>query len=180
MEILGGIYAGGFRRFFREWGDALTEVVRLDRFGLRRLDDLVDAAGEFDTGGGRDPDAFLDFMEGYTLREGASRNAVRVMTMHQAKGLDFDMVILPAMQGPRSMVGGGGAEIVTSFDAGSGEPAWTLRMPRLIVSEQDDVLAAEIRRHSEEKSFESVCLWYVAMTRARKAMYMIIDRPRPG
>jgi ATP-dependent exoDNAse (exonuclease V) beta subunit len=175
--VLGQVHATGYRGFFRDWGDALAQVVSLDEFGRRRLDDLVDAAGEFDAGGTRDAGAFLDFMDHFTLREGSSRNAVRVMTIHQAKGLGFDVVIVPALQG-RPIRGGGGADVVTAYDDDAESPVWTLQMPRKLVAESDEVLHAEIRKHEEEKSFEALCVLYVAMTRARHAMYMIVDRPK--
>jgi len=178
QAVLGQIHATGYRGFFRDWGDALAQVVLLDEFGRRRLDDLVDAAGEFDAGGTRDAGAFLDFMESFTLREGSSKNAVRVMTIHQAKGLGFDVVIVPALQG-RPIRGGGGAGVITAYDAESERPVWTLQMPRKLVAESDEVLRKELQRHEEEKSFEALCVLYVAMTRARHAMYMIVDRPKP-
>jgi len=177
QAVLGQVHATGFRGVCREWGDALAKIVVLDEFGRRRLDDLVDAAGEFDAGGSRDAGSFLDFMVSYTLREGSSRNAVRVMTIHQAKGLGFDVVILPALQG-RPIRGGGRADVITAHDVESENPRWTLQMPRKLVAESDEVLRNELQRHEEEKGFEALCVLYVSMTRARNAMYMIVDRPK--
>ena len=57
------------------------------------------AAGLFDATGSRDVAEFIQFMERYTVRDTDAAAVIRVMTIHKAKGLGFDCVVLPDLEG---------------------------------------------------------------------------------
>ena len=179
LALLREISAGGFQAFVRDWGARLDAAHPLDAFGHKRLADLGRAAGEFDAGGSRSCAAFLGFVAGYSQREAAMESAVRVMTVHQAKGLGFDIVILPDLQ-DGNLVAQGDLDLVTARDAQTSMPQWVLRMPRKIVAESDPVLAAVRREALEKEAFEDLCVVYVAMTRAKRGLYMITSFPGPS
>jgi ATP-dependent helicase/nuclease subunit A len=166
----------GFAAVFRRAGDTLAERGALDDYGRLRLGDLVEAAGAFDRQGSRDVNGFLDFMEGYTRKELASSSAVRVMTVHQAKGLGFDVVLLPDLN-DESMVKAKDFDFRVERDDATGAARWALRMPRKLVAEQDPVLADQLRKADAEDSFASLCVLYVAMTRAARALYLVTSFP---
>jgi ATP-dependent exoDNAse (exonuclease V) beta subunit len=103
---------------------------------------------------------------------------VRVMTIHQAKGLEFDIVVLPELDGsltgqtPPLVVGRPGPtqpiDVVCRY---ANEHVRRFLPPRLQTLFEEDV-----RRTVSE----SLCVLYVAMTRAVHALHMILPPPRPN
>lgn len=174
--LLGLIHRAGFEGLIREWGDRLHAESALDDFGRKRLDDLAAAAVEFDTLGSRDCDTFLRFLATYQVDDPATARAVRVMTVHQSKGLGFDVVILPELMG-RGIGSAQSLDLVLGMEADSDRPKWALQMPRRLVVDADPVLAEQAARCDENACFDALCVLYVAMTRAKRALYMITGFP---
>jgi ATP-dependent helicase/nuclease subunit A len=50
---------------------------------------------------------------------------------------------------------------------------WVLDLPPKLFHEQDDVLAAHVAEAEADAAYEKLCLFYVATTRAKRAMYLI-------
>jgi len=176
LALLADIHTGGFCRTLRKWGASLDDASPLDPFGHRRLADIVGAAAEFDGAGNRSCDAFIRLIDSYESSESASGNAVRVMTVHQSKGLGFDVVVLPELMG-RAITGGGQVGFVIGREETSGQPRWALRMPRRIVAEQDPTLAHQLATCDSDDAFDNLCVMYVAMTRAKRALYLVSSFP---
>ncbi|MBN1855917.1 MAG: UvrD-helicase domain-containing protein [Dehalococcoidia bacterium] len=173
--LLQRIHADGFKGLVEEWGDALQSITPLDAFGLARLRQLITASGEFDSSSSRDCDEFLSFIDKYELHEVAGDGAIRVMTIHQSKGLGFDIVLLPELDDK---------DITKARDVsallGRNEdalPEWLLTTPAHGVAEGDPVLANVLAGANAAAAFESLCLLYVAMTRAKRALYVITSYP---
>jgi ATP-dependent helicase/nuclease subunit A len=98
--------------------------------------------------------------------------AVRVLTMHKSKGLEFPVVLLANLSG---MSGGGGEKPVSRLDAGTGRAA--LRLGTSVSA----AMALADQREKELERRESVRLLYVAMTRAREELILIgAEKPGPG
>lgn len=174
--LLADIYRDGYQSFLGRWGDVLDQAHPLDDFGRHRLNALLDAAGEFDATGHRRPDDFTAFVREYTFPEQAADSSIRVMTIHKSKGLGFDIVILPDLAE--------GDGIMTIRDRGihiardeQGEPHWALWMPRKVVRQQDDVLNRADEQARHDGMFENLCALYVALTRAKRGLYMIATPP---
>jgi len=176
LVLLREIQTFGFQAFIRNWGARLQGIHPLDDFGRSMLRNLIDAAGEFDESGNRNCDAFFRFVESYKVDELAVANAVRVMTIHQSKGLGFDIVILPELRG-RNLVGGGKVDFIIARSVDSNRPLWGLEMPRRLVSNADHVLSSQAQAYDEASCFDELCVLYVALTRARQALYMITSFP---
>lgn len=100
-RILGEIHDRGFARTFEQWLRRLASVIEGDGFSVERGRRLVAAAERFDEGGSRDVAEFLDFAERHVVRDTDLAGVVRVMTVHKAKGLGFDLVILPDIEGKK-------------------------------------------------------------------------------
>ncbi len=173
-ELLTGIYRYGYQDFLRRWGDRLEEARPLDDFGRHRLHALIDAAGEFDATGKRQPDEFTAFIRAYTFPEQAADSTVRIMTMHSSKGLGFDVIILPELTG--KVVAGLERGIHVARDA-EGQPDWALLMPNKSVRAEDNVLRRETEQAEYDGTFESLCVLYVALTRAKRGLYCIAAPP---
>ena len=176
LVLLREIQTFGFQAFIRSWGARLQGIHPLDDFGRSMLRNLIDAAGEFDESGNRDCDAFFRYVERYKIDELAAASAVRVMTIHQSKGLGFDIVILPELRG-RNLAGGGKIGFVIARSVDSNRPLWGLEMPRRLVASADPTLSSQARTHDETSCLDELCVLYVALTRARQALYMITSFP---
>lgn len=176
LQLLAQIQRDGLESFIRRWGDQLDAVHPLDAFGRNRLRQFVDAAGEFDQRGDHDGNRFQRFIDSYELHDLGSSDAIRVMTVHQSKGLGFDVVILPDLQS-RGMGGSGVVDFVTARDPMTNDPSWALKMPRKMVAENDNVLAQHVALAEDHALFESLCVLYVAMTRAKRGLYLVSSYP---
>ncbi len=181
LKLLDELQGKGFQKFIRHWGKQLESIQPLDEFGRKRLQELLDAAVEFDGQGSRECNSFIRFIDNYMLSEPAAENAVRVMTIHQSKGLGFDIVITPDLQEGRSasIAKGDHPDLIRADDSLT-DGSWVLKMPRKVIAQNDPVLAGELQRYDEKSCFESLCVLYVALTRARQGLYMVTSYPGPG
>ena len=176
LELLRRIHADGFQGFVRHWSGRLDQALTLDGFGRLRLEQLIDAAGVFDGDGGGAIGDFLRFIENHDIRDLSTEGAVTVMTVHQSKGLGFDVVILPdLMQG--SFDKARGVDLVARREPETNRPLWLLAMPRRLIAESDPELSQALRSCDEDACFESLCVLYVAVTRAKRGLYMVTSFP---
>ncbi|MFM1558599.1 MAG: UvrD-helicase domain-containing protein [Roseibacillus sp.] len=171
-DVLESLHRHGYERTLRDWSARLESAdIELDSFGTHRLDELALAARMFDQGGNRSPDDFLRFAEDYTVREVTTNSAVQVMTIHKAKGLTFDVVILPDLGGdsltnPRKDIG-------VQRERETRNVEWVFDIPRRIIADADPVLQRYRQGQEAEAGYEELCKFYVALTRARHANYLI-------
>jgi len=135
---------------------------------------FIDAAAEFDAKRKPSDDwhSFINHLEHYTLQENESPGVVRVMTVHKAKGLGMDVVVLPDLGGHTSLsqLKLSGISLVRDKE---GKVQWGLDLPPSEMCDEDE----ELRRAREEmranQSFGEMCVFYVAMTRAKHAVYCL-------
>jgi ATP-dependent helicase/nuclease subunit A len=174
-ELLGGLHANGFERTAEMWLRHLDgRLAPGDAFTRERGAQFAAAARKFDGTGSRDIDAFILWMENHAERASESASVVRVMTIHKAKGLGFDLVILPDLEGSKLDQRRDGLAVQKSADR---SVEWVLELPPKLFYDADDVLAAHVKAAEAEACYEQLSLLYVAMTRARRAMYLIIEPP---
>jgi hypothetical protein len=173
-RLLGQIHAHGFERTMESWTAALEpRLDRDDAFSRLRSVEFATAAGAFDRTGSRDVGEFIAFMERYTMRAPEGAAIVRVMTIHKAKGLGFDVVLLPDLEGYRLDERRAGLAVQKAPDR---TVQWVLDLPPKLFYTQDDVLAAHVRTAEAEACYENLSLLYVALTRAKRSLYVITER----
>ena len=162
----------GIVRTFRELRSSLPEdpSEAWSVFTENRFTDMLRAAAEFELtmeAGVRLGD-FVSFLASRKKRNVAEPGKVRIMTIHRSKGLGFDYVVLPLYE----------------HDALDAEPDgplvgedWILPDPGVRVTGVVPALraAAEARRDRSEQ--EALCTYYVAMTRAKRAMTIVLHPP---
>lgn len=171
-RLLARFNRDGLERVLRETRDSLRERVpeSWNEAIESRFSELLRAAKDFDTAreGSEGIAEFAQFAEKKTRRDETSRAAIKVMTMHQSKGLEFDHVIVPLYEHDKiADVRGDGI-----LEGEDGE--WILDHPGVDAAERDPVLAAAERRRRWKAQYEALCLAYVAMTRAKKALTLIL------
>jgi len=164
--VLADAHERGYARALLGWGNRLAP--HLDDFGRQRLREMLAAAERFDATGDRDPDAFADFIAQYQVKSGPAAGAVRVMTIHQAKGLGFDGVIVPFMPLAPSFHRPKISGLLFGDD-------WVLMPPdeKILELAGGSPLAARERARADA-NFEQLCVLYVSMTRAKQALYLLV------
>ena len=172
--VLTEVYARGFAGALEHWLRKIAPAISGDEFSAERGRLLVGAAAKFDETGSRDVAEFLEFAERRTIRDTDTAGVVRVMTVHKAKGLGFDLVILPDLEGQTIAKSRDGLAVQHTADRAV---EWVLELPAKIFTEHDPVLAAHAEAAGAEAAYENLCLLYVAMTRAKRAMYVVTEPP---
>lgn len=162
----------GFGPLLHDWIARLDRAGGLDAFGRLRCDQLTRAAYEFDQSGERGIDDFIRRVEDLGIRAATDERAVRVMTVHQAKGLGFDAVFLPFGRHGHKL-----ANLRNERFLGGSAAGWVLMRPPGELCETDPVLRAELERQRAEQCFSGLCVLYVAMSRAKRALHMLVDPP---
>lgn len=158
----------GFAATVRGWVDQTPGV------DPSRVTAFIDAAAEFDARRKPEDDwrSLINHLEHYSLQENESPGVVRVMTIHKAKGLGMDVVILPELGGHQSLsqLKPSGISLVRDDE---GKVRWGLDLPPADICEEDE----ELRRAREDmkagQAFGELCVFYVAMTRAKHAVYCL-------
>jgi ATP-dependent exoDNAse (exonuclease V) beta subunit len=143
-------------------------------------------AAEFESREGRDLRGFLDFLaaraEGEAEAQAATaaegHDGVRIMTVHNAKGLEFEVVAVPDLA--RSLLAGGRAPLLVV--GREDEPRVGLQLRRLgtaAINLYDyGALCEEARERDSE---EGLRLFHVAATRARQRLILSgVVKPEPG
>ena len=138
---------------------------------LDRLVQLVELAYAFDRRSAIRPGQFVAFIE-QTKVEDPAAASIRVMTVHQAKGLQFDVVVLPELEGRLKGT-------VPQLAVGRRQPIEPIeRVCRHVSQKFWPLLPVEFQRIFEiwprEAVNESLCLLYVALTRAVHALHLIV------
>lgn len=170
-ELLSEFTRKGLVRKLREVRESLKRVPDTwNAFVESRFEDAIKCAAEFEAA--RDSRTrlsdFTDYLAQRTRRDFAEAGMVRVMTMHQSKGLGFDYVLLPLYE-PDGLV-----DSRHTGPLESESPDWIVENPGPDVAASDATLGAAERRRQHAARYGSLCLDYVAMTRAKKALTLIL------
>ena len=171
-KLAADIFEMGFEPVVRQLADALESAhgTTFDAFTQGRIESFALAARLYEETGSRDIDDFLAYVSRHTTREAVDSSAVQVMTYHKSKGLTFDMVILPDLKSD--------SLTTAKLDIGAKtnehrEVQWVLDMPGKEITAADPVLGEYLAEKQAESAYESLCMYYVAMTRARYANYLV-------
>ena len=142
----------------------------------RRLQQLVQLAYSYEDNTTLRPTHFVHFVENKRVPD-PTQARVRVMTLHQAKGLEFDIVFLPDIDG----------NLVSQFKQcvfkreSPSEPV--SQISRQCRKEIRAILPPELQSLFDQATYDDVtgelCLIYVAITRAVHALHMVVQPGNP-
>jgi ATP-dependent exoDNAse (exonuclease V) beta subunit len=149
----------------------LSESVR-DACSARdvlRLQQVVAQGWLFDASGSLNPCDFIRLLENSKFQK-SEPAPVRVMTVHQSKGLEFDVVVLPELDGdlfrsPQAAYSGPSAGEAPDRVCVWSRKAIRPLLPESLQTAFDDTIARQVS--------ESLCVFYVALTRAKHSMHLL-------
>lgn len=151
-----------------------------DDFTESRFADLLRAAASFEAT--IEPDtrlsAFVEYLKSQRRRGTHSPGSVQIMTIHRSKGLGFDYVILPLKE--NDGIDNTKDDILIGKSIEGRE--WMLPPVGSETSGEFKSTAAAFASRLNARIYESLCIYYVAMTRAKTALAIITQPPnkRPG
>ncbi|QDT32686.1 UvrD-helicase domain-containing protein [Thalassoglobus polymorphus] len=175
------LFSDQFRKRISQsgYGETVHELTgqlaqHCNRRELRRLIQLSALANEFDTiSQSLRTSEFVEFVEKQKVQE-PTDSRVRVMTIHQSKGLQFDTVIFAECDGLMTK-----PPKYLSYTPKPGEPPEAVALYQS--QEFQDLFPKKLKlalaQTTDKAIVESLCLLYVALTRAVHNLQIIV-RPR--
>jgi ATP-dependent exoDNAse (exonuclease V) beta subunit len=175
QQVRDRLAGDGYGHTIREWVRLLAPSC--DLRDLNRLLQSVELAYRFDDGRIRRPDDFIARVEEERIEDPTAAK-VRVMTVHQAKGLQFDIVVLPELDG---CVKPAAPRVVVDRPS----PLAPIRSVCRYANETiQKLLPADLQPMFADWANpwigQSLCVLYVAMTRAVHAVEMIVAPSKPN
>ncbi len=166
----------GFGAVFVHWVEQLEIGLGdpLDAFSRRRIEQLSEACRRFDLKGSRSIDEFLHYLENYTAADTPSAGVVQIMTIHKAKGLTFDAVIVADLK-PDAITSLHEMDAVKGYDAAR-QLEWVMTAPRKELAKAVEPLRSAYLEAEMDTALEELCAMYVALTRARYANHVILPK----
>ncbi|YCM45186.1 UvrD-helicase domain-containing protein [Verrucomicrobiaceae bacterium 227] len=155
----------GYARFMS--GLIANEWEELGLYGRRRAEDLIAALSTFDAAGEASPRAACAWIRDLQVNQAPGVAAIQVMTIHKSKGLGFDVVMLPELPDRTQVPDAGKFKVARGRD-------WLLQVPGKWAYTQHPEMMGAYERWQESQLYETLCLLYVALTRAKRGLYVYL------
>ncbi len=164
-RILQEIQVSGYARFVSAL--VAPEWSGLKLYGRRRAEDLIAALADFDSSGEACPRAAAEWVRDLQVNQAPGVAAIQVMTIHKSKGLGFDVVMLPELPDRMQVPSAGDFKVARGVD-------WLLQVPGSWAYKRHPETKAAFDRWEETQRYETLCLLYVALTRAKRGLYVYL------
>lgn len=145
------------------WGD-------LSEFSRSRAGDVIGALAEFDATGINTPREAVRWITDLEIPQSPGAAAVQVLTIHKSKGLGFDVVVLPLVEDTQ-VPDLGDFRVARGQDHGG---PWVLETPAGWVRSLIPALSTAEAAWSDAQRYEAMCVQYVALTRAKRGLYVLL------
>jgi ATP-dependent helicase/nuclease subunit A len=163
----------GVQNLVGELTARLRQSTSISDYGNSRLDEIQAAAADFSSRGGS-LNEWVQLLENRSIKETSHDGMIQVMTIHKCKGLGFDMVILPELESKDQFTSMNRLDALErKGDLGAVE--YVLKKPKQEICDADKGLSQMVDTWAEDQCYERFCNLYVALTRAKKATYCILD-----
>ena len=167
-EALGARFSEiGFCETIRELIEPISETWQA--FGKRRFEDILQALKQLDDQGMVLVKDAAEWIGRMKISQSPGVAAVQVMTIHKSKGLGFDVVILPSVSDDKIPSFTHYNTVKADDWVSNAPPSWVRKIiPELREAEETWV---------HQQTYEAFCKFYVALTRAKRGLYIYLDPP---
>jgi ATP-dependent helicase/nuclease subunit A len=169
-EVRARLIAEGLGAFCADMGRQIAADDGWSTWDKARFEQLCELAFAFDAKAGLRTSDFVDYIRSERV-ESPSGARVRVMTIHGAKGLEFDAVILPEL---RKRLVGQRTRLLVDRPQPEGLIQSVYLSPRKETLIADEDLKALYDETTARMFEDALCNLYVAMTRAARRLDLIV------
>lgn len=167
-EVRERLMDDGYGRTLQWLAEAIFPVC--SQRDILRLQQIVAEGWQFDKSPSLNPAEFVRLLENSRLNRAESA-PVRVMTVHQSKGLEFDIVVLPELDGKLFRAPSAAAGSPSPGESPDKVCVWRSKairslLPKPLQKAFEQTVARDVS--------EALCLLYVALTRAVHSLHMLI------
>jgi ATP-dependent helicase/nuclease subunit A len=138
-------------------------------FGRRRAGDVLMALAGLDAQGAATPRQAAEWIERLEVSQSPGVAAVQVMTIHKSKGLGFDVVVLPDV--PNDTI-----PATQHFEVAEGD-GWLAQAPPKWARDLIPEIREAEARWGIDQAYQDFCMLYVALTRAKRGLYVFLPKP---
>jgi ATP-dependent exoDNAse (exonuclease V) beta subunit len=139
----------------------------LSDFGNTRADDLIQALLLVDSSGGGSVKVAAQMLQELDASQSPGSAEVQVLTIHKSKGLGYDVVVLP-------LISSSSIPDNSKFDIARADH-WICKTPPMWARKLLPPVRAVEDRWRVQQQYEGMCILYVALTRAKRGLYVLLD-----
>lgn len=143
-------------------------------YNQRRIDDILQALSEIERRGSASCREVADSIERLSIPQSPGVAAIQVMTIHKSKGLGFDVVLLPDISNKVIPEANRFRVMQDTDPSGNG---WLSEAPPQWVRQMHPELLSIEQTWGQRQQHEAMCMLYVALTRAKRGLYVMLDKP---
>ena len=160
------IYAEGFEKFADKYIAYMRKKIGDDARAGGEFERLKDACAAADAAAVYSLDEAAERIADASVKTSADASVIQVMTVHKSKGLAFAITIVPVKNKPkpRSALTFVGKTILPRPDAK--------------LAAMNPTLFAAYDKFAQNENFEALCKYYVSMTRAERALYVLAPKTK--
>ncbi len=170
LAIRQAVFNQGYAKLIVTWAQALAGWC--DHANAARLGQLIELAQRYDPHASLRPGDFVRYVQSTPVGS-VSPATTRVMTINQAKGLEFDIVVLPDLG--RDLTRDRDGLVYATREDPTGPVVAVYRACNQTIRTMCPSLQEACRQQVSRGVQDGVSKLYVAMTRARYALHMIIE-----
>lgn len=175
--LLSDLHTSGLVGFTENWTDKIKEnVLEKDSASHKlRLEQMIYATELY---GSEDLDTmdFIKYIETYKIPVKTEDKCVQIITVYKAKGLEYDMVILPKLSVGKTIVNAQISDGIQLLSDGNNQADAASLLPPRNFALSDPILAERIARLDVKYCYEQLCVLYVALTRAKQAIHIFSEK----
>lgn len=159
----------------------LTETLEhcaqsMDHRGFIRFEQLIELTAELESEGHTGASTIANFTQTKKVDDPGTAT-VQVMTIHASKGLEFDCVVIPVLGHFWSLKSD---SMISARDQQLGPVSIVTKYPNKLLRELHPALDRMYSHAMQRQVNEELCCLYVAMTRAKHCLQLIIPATKDG
>ena len=148
----------------------ISKLSPTDQIHRKSLQYLIESAEKFDKEEEPSIKNLISYLRDFSLNDNKKNSVITIGTIHRSKGLEYDVVVF--INNDKKNFTDKNIKAYRNKDQ---EVEWILEPFKKDIMQSLKKTSDFLQQNQQENHFSSLCKLYVAMTRAKKALYMISD-----